>query len=304
MITKSELLKDPMKCASIYALEIVSGGVTRLKPKVVTDADPNVADFLVVGGESRVRTAFLRTLKRTCTVNVGPYDPQADDEVEFPVYYLPWEENRVVRTKLKRSRRVELTGEPQVFFTANLNGCLVSVEGPAEEPTVYHSNVIDYKGSPGGDPTVPEDKANRRIGKKVGAMLSGYHGMSAQHDNRKKTHIEPGHISQYRYQVLLGRPSAEVDKDRARRLLEEQDGQLAKTLVGTVVTTPETRGAVFGVRQGGKWAFYYQRQLLVAYNRVDGLRSDGTPLLTRLYEDWSTLRCEKFWPGGPSTMTF
>jgi hypothetical protein len=305
MITKSELLKNPETCASLYAFEISSGGAIRLKHRDVVDADPNVQDFLVVGGEGRVRTAWLKTVKRTCMVTVGPYDPSADDEDQFPIYYLPWEENRIVRTKLKRSRRVQLAAEPRVFFTANLNGCMVSVEGPADEPTVYHANVIDYKGSPGADPTIDEEKAKRRIGKKVQAMLSGYHAMSGQHDNRRKTYVEPGHITQYRYQVLLGRPSGQLQEERARQVLEEDDLALTKKAIGSVVTTPQSRGAVFGVRDAsGKWAFYFQRQLLVRYSRVDGINHDGSQRLTRLYEDWSTLRCEKFWPAGPGVMRF
>lgn len=304
MITRSDLLNDPLKCASQYALEISVGVGARLKSRAVADAPQQVQDFQVVGGEDRVRTVRLKTVKRTCEISVGAYDPDVDDENRFAVYYLPWEMNRIVRTKLKPSRRVKLGAEPRIFFTANLNGCMVSVEGPASEPTVYHSNVIDYKGSPGSDPRVDEEKAKRRIGKKVSAMLSGYHAMSSQHDNRKKTYTEPGHVTQFRYQVMLGRPSAALHERRARLLLEEQDEELAERLAGTVVTTPESRGAVFGVRgENGNWAFYWQRQLLMRFSRVDS-NGNGTTRLTRLYEDWSTLRCEQFWPAGPGTMKF
>ena len=305
MITKSELLKEPVKCGSIYGFEIQSGAGTRWKRKAVDAADPNVQSFAVVGGESRVRTATLRTVQRTCRVNVGPYDPDADYEDEFPVYYLHWEENGLVRIKLKRSRRVELKAEPRVFFTANLNGCLVSVEGPADEPTVYHSNVTDYKGSPGNDQSVPQDKALRRIGKKVAAMYSGYRAMSTQHDNRSETHIQPGHISQYQYQTLVGRPSGAKDERRARTLLEEQARELGKHTAGSVVTSEQSRGAVFGVRdQAGRWAFYFQRQLKVRFHRVHLDLPTGTTQLIPLYEDWATLRCERFWPDGPSVMRF
>ena len=88
----------------------------------------------------------------------------------MPTYWLPWGRNRVVRTTLRPRSLTTRTGAPKegkdlditridvnnvhyaqdsndpVFFlTSSVNGCAVFVEGPEEQPTVYHGNAIGVK---------------------------------------------------------------------------------------------------------------------------------------------------------------
>lgn len=95
----------------------------------------------------------------------------------MPTYWLPWGRNRVVRTTLRPRSLTTRTGAPKegkdlditrihvnnvhyaqdsndpVFFlTSSVNGCAVFVEGPEEQPTVYHGNAIGVKDEQGRGP--------------------------------------------------------------------------------------------------------------------------------------------------------
>ena len=82
------------------------------------------------------------------------YEKSSDS---FPVYYLPWQRNALIRVKLKPSPHhpaqkgiiFKETIEPQVFVTAALQGCSIIVSGDPQEPIVYHINASSTTGPMG-----------------------------------------------------------------------------------------------------------------------------------------------------------
>jgi hypothetical protein len=135
VITRSKLLKSPEEVGREYAFLVYCGTLVKRKPKAVANAPSQIKAFQQVPGDSRVCTASLAVAVRTCNVSILSYSPLQESETTFPVYYLPWDMNKAIRVTLKPSKHQALAREPDVFFTDNLNGCMVTVEGPPDRPT-------------------------------------------------------------------------------------------------------------------------------------------------------------------------
>lgn len=303
MITRSKLLNAPAEYGRKYALLIERGTDVNMKAKAVGNAPKQIHGFHQVHGAARACTASLAVNVRACTVKVSAYSALQDTETTFPIYYLPWDMNKTIRMTLKPSKHQALSREPDVFFTDNLNGCMVTVEGPPDRPTVYHSNVIDFLGSPGGDPKIEEDVARLYIAAKVLVMEKGYKLMSAQHDKvreARKGLLHPMSVTQEQYQVLLGRPSEDVALCEAMSLIAN-DKKFTYDKVGGEFRCEMSLGSVFGVRsETGFWHFYYQRLILVSFYKKTGPETNPQFVFAR--QDWRCLTCDEFWPFGSGTM--
>lgn len=306
MITRSKLLSRPDDCGRRYSFLIKGKSEApvdvNLKDKAVAHAPSSIQGFHQVHGGSRACTASLSIEGRACTVFVSPYSP-VDTETAFPVYYLPWDSNRVFRMTLKPSKHQKLHREPDVFFTANLNGCMVTVEGPPDRPTVYHSNMADFLGSPALDLGIPDDLAKVYIDAKVLMMGKAYTLMSTQYDKMgeaRKGLLDPRAITQDKYQVLLGRPGEDKALAEAMDLIA-RDKKIKYDEVSGKFECEESLGSVFGVRATtGMWSFYYQRLLLVSFHRKAGTLSEPKFICERL--DWRCLTCDMFWPFGSGSI--
>lgn len=308
MITREKLLRDPEGCGSKYAFLLQRGIVPELKDKAVVGAPKHIANFAQVPGSCRVTQATLTVgTGRTCTVGVSAYTPATDTSASFPIYYLPWAEDQVVRVTLKPSKHQAVSREPDVFFTDNLQGCMVTVEGPPENPTVYHSNVVSFLGSPAGERGLREDLARFYIEAKVIVMEQGYKAMSAQHDKvgelNRKGLLHPKSINQHAYQSLLGRPSGEQDEKRYLEKIMADKGVKGFSDRGGIVKFEVSKGTVFGVRSYGYWHFYYQRLLCGSFFRKEETKDPLKPRLVWLYDDWRPLYCNEFWPFGEGSLT-
>jgi hypothetical protein len=305
MLTKTDLLKDPLQSGRQHSLRIVLAAWPQMKSKPVTEGGNVIESFLQVKGESRVALAKLKDAGKTCDVFIEDYSPEIDSESEFPVYYLPWAANTICRMTLKPSKNQKIDKAPQIFFTANLNGCQVIVEGPADRPTVYHCNAQQFLGDPGSDVSMSDKDARQQILLKTMIMELGYKKMSEQFDKKKKglvTHVNPKGIGQQDYQVLVGRPSADADEKRVLKEIMAEKGLKNFTENSGIINFEQSRGTVFGVCPNGfLWTFYYQKALcLSTYSKDD---SSGKTSLKFLYEQWHVLECNEFWPHGSGHLT-
>lgn len=306
MITRSKLLSLPAEYGRRYSFLVKGSSESpidfNLKNKTVANAPRTIEGFHQVHGDSRVCTASLSIEGRACTVSVGNYSP-VDTETIFPVYYLPWDLDRVYRVTLKPSKHQAVSREPDVFFTANLNGCMVTVEGPPDRPTVYHSNMASFLGDPGTDKSLSEEVAQLYISAKALMMGKAYSLMSEQHDKTgeaRKGLLGPKSITQDKYQVLLGRPGEDEALAQAMDLIA-RDKKIKYDNASGKFECEQSLGSVFGVRAAtGLWSFYYQRLLLVSF-----LRKEGTPSKPKFaWErfDWRCLTCDMFWPFGSGSI--
>ena len=219
------------------------------------------------------------------------------------MYYLPWDSNRVFRITLKPSKHQVLSREPDVFLTANLNGCMVTVEGPPDRPTVYHSNMADYLGSPASDLSIADDMARLFISVKALMMGKAYTLISTQHDKMgeaRKGLLDPKSITHDKYQVLLGRPGEDEALAEAMDLIA-RDKKIKYNQVSGKFECEQSLGSVFGVRATtGLWSFYYQRLLMVSFFRKEG--THASPTFTWESLDWRCLTCDMFWPFGSGSI--
>ena len=251
----------------------------------------------------------------------------------FPMYYLSWCKDEILRTTLRphkdqsqRGTKAPVPGfetatntaadppydpaDPDVFFTANVNGCMVVVEGSRQEPTVYHCNAMTtgHAGS-----TSPMDaalgdkdanKAQQIIGAKVGAMSTQVRAQAGAHPKALRNTGNPAQsvkgITQDEYMILAGNAIVGAGYEQGA---EKIRGQIAaqfniKGKVPEQIRIQQSCGTVFGVKKHGLWTFYYQK--LIKYE----LWHDIAPWYAKakwalLAGDlWFVAKCKEFWPGG------
>lgn len=255
----------------------------------------------------------------------------------MPTYWLPWGRNRVVRTTLRPRSLTTRTGAPKegkdlditrihvnnvhyaqdsndpVFFlTSSVNGCAVFVEGPEEQPTVYHGNAIGVKDEQGRGPMDLAlagkgggELAQDLIGQKVTTMQDQFNRLSGG-DPKLTRGADPfaGQaakvITQADYQMLVseGKIGSGFESE-AKRVITGVAGE--KGVRNKEVRLKKSQGTVFGLRKGGKLKFYYQklvfyeiwRDVAPKWKRAQWEKDVSKP------PDWHGVASGEFWPYGP-----
>jgi hypothetical protein len=157
------------------------------------------------------------------------------------VYYLPWAKKSIYRVTPKPATSETLDGN--LFFTANLDGCMVSIMGTREEPTIYHSNAagLDY------DPNLTGLLENLA---KINEMRKGvatFASMPKKGKLQNETTQNPKHFDFLAY-----------------------DQGSVQFSVGETLIQNLSYGAVFGVRKQGVWTFYKQSYEVLARKEMGG----------------------------------
>lgn len=259
MPATEEFLAKPQAFASQYALRPLLGTEDKSKLKRV-NVDAGKAVYQVHGQNRVLYARVERDLEEQNLYNVEFSETQLTAEW-FPVYWLPYQHNKTYRITLKGSKKTGLTANH--FFTPNLTGCLVHVDGPPNEPTVYHSNAEKHTtGKSGADAKVLD-------------VLHKIQTMQAR--IRAATTREPvGALNMTAYAPHS--LSDEMLMSEAERLGKERSASFA---------TMSQAATVFGVRDAdsGNWTFYYQSLTKLAYIK-------GSMSITQ----WIVNRCDPFWP--------
>ena len=249
----------------------------------------------------------------------------------MPTYWLPWGRNRIIRTTLRPRSLTTRAGaakagitqigvnnanyapdsnDPDFFLTAAVNGCTVFVEGPEEQPTVYHGNAVGVKDAKDRGPMdlalAGKGKAAQNlIGQKVTTMQDRFNRLSVGDPKQTRgggafTDQPAKVITQADYQMLVmdgkigsgfGSEAKQAVADIATREgVEKKEVRLKKS-----------QGTVFGFRTGGKWKFYYQK--LVCYEFWEDVASKWKPAKwvksTTKPPDFHVVASGEFWPTGP-----
>ncbi len=241
------------------------------------------------------------------------------------MYYLPWAKDQFLRTTLRKTRPQDQrnlkpviaqnppnpaafpaqdTNDPDIFFTAGVNGCMVVVEGTREEPVVYHCNAISTAGSPMEAALTAGDAglAQNRIDAKVNWMSTRMGQMSVADPKGAKGAVQTaaprkGTI-QTDYMILGG--GGEVGAGE-----EDKWSSIRANIVKTIGIQKQTNkrvrlhnsvGTVFGQRSNGMWKFYFQK--LVCYQ----IWRDVGKVFKKWQLDqgdlWYVADCREFWPDG------
>lgn len=229
------------------------------------DAVLNVRD----GG----RIAFTKLVKDNRPNIVGTYllDFQPEKwggaDTKFPVWFLPWSSNNVTRMtipspemlKLRaRARGKAVSLDPDIFFTAAINGCSVFVTGPRDSPTIWHGGTEEARSNPKSNISVPHfqglnaAKHWRDIVERVSGA-GGYGGGISE-------------VNKGDYTNLLDTMQTSESMEYMDFLKNNQ----AKTMrIDTIVPM----GSVFGWRKDGQWSFYLQKTVEFTITKLTKKRS-------------------------------
>jgi hypothetical protein len=246
------LYDDPLAVAKTYALKIAGQATSREK----------LFTMFVEGGPlSHIKT--LPTTLNQLQVKAGTpiYATGREDSgkehsgksvlinacTEDPgnaprVYYLPWSRKSIYRLTPKPATSESLDGN--LFFTANLDGCMVSIMGTPEEPTIYHSNAagLDY------DPNLTRLLENLA---KIDEMRKG--------------------VATFASMPKKGKPLSQTTQNPKHfDFLAYDQGSLQIMVPGNTLIQDLSYGAVFGVRKQRVWTFYKQSYEVLARKEMNG----------------------------------
>jgi hypothetical protein len=300
-------------------------GMMGLQPNTSNDyvkAYANIASgesLFQLLGEKRIWSGDLNRVgaKVVLTRRIGKVDPPA-----MAMYYLPWSKDQCMRTVLRKTRDqsqrgaktaivqnpanpaalpTQNTNDPDIFFTAGVNGCMVVVEGTREEPVVYHCNAISTAGSPLEAAVTNDDSglAANRIGQKVNWMTTRMSAMSTATPKNPKGLVQTAAARkatiQTDYQMLVH--NGKVGPGQEPQLASLESG-IARTIgihgqPNQRIRIQSSQGTVFGHRRNGLWTFYFQK--LVCY---EVLRNNGGKWQRSQSDLWYVADCREFWPNG------
>jgi len=303
-------------------------GVNGLQPNVSTGlftAKASVASgesLFVLKGEKRIWSCDLERQNGRVLLRKRP---GRVDAPAMAIYYLPWSKDQLLRTTLRRTRDqaqrgakaaiaanpanamampAQDTNDPDIFFTAGVNGCMVAVEGTREEPTVYHCNAISTGGSPMQAALEARDAglAQNRIDAKVNWMSTRLTTMSAAAPKPAKGLVQTagGRKATIQSDYMLLADGNELGAGQ-----EAQWANIQASIVRTIglqrqsdkrVRIVKSLGTIFGNRSAGQWTFYFQK--LVCY---EIWRKTGTVFKTWQQDQgnlWYPAECREFWPNG------
>lgn len=322
MTLLSEFVDDPVTFATNRALTIPGPGVTmHFKQKQFQHDQQNVPGLQVAGGE-RVYWFDVDVVKHDRTM--AEVRLQANYDEALPAaYWLPWEEDQIIRTALRPSKKAtgSLEGvDPDYFFTAPLTGCTVFVEGPRDQPTVYHANARSHGGS--FDTQLARQQFLELQREKVEEMQRRYSAFSTQQEKQPRNGGSPGNSGREASMLdYLSRAHSPAFSEELEEVVSKWTGGKASKIevVGKKVVITSAEGTVFGVRRHGEWTFYFQKRVRVEYWVNDyqhnvsnqGWLRWGFSWLNpvdywkwvysswkKQAETWLPMTCKEFWPGG------
>jgi hypothetical protein len=175
----------------------------------------------------------------------------------FPVWFLPWASNNVTRMRIPSSdellRRGRATGkkmvDPDIFFTAAINGCSVFVTGDPTSPTVWHGGTEQARSSPKNNSQVPSFQGldSAMHWRRIVAQASG---------GRPGAEVNKGHYTNYQ--------NTDHTHESMAYMQFLKNNQQKTLRIDTVVPM----GSIFGVRTAGRWAFYLQKTVEFTITRL------------------------------------
>lgn len=256
-----QLQEDPARVASKLAIHLGVGAVPETKVSG-TFTKHGIDDVSLVTCESSSELFIdydLSSENADDSLNIGISDTGKGPRV----YYLPWGPHT--------AHRISLDQMPprSFFFTAQLDGCAIAIEGSVETPTVYHLNAnnCQKEHSPLSDHKMREDLALDVLKERNKVMFESFNEFSA--DAAAKG---TGAVTPLEYGVLIGRQSESLEVDALIK-----NNAARKDVVPQFV---ESNGCVFGIRTDAGWKFFVQKRVYLVEKK------------------YLVLRYAEFWPNG------
>ena len=174
----------------------------------------------------------------------------------IPCYFLPWTSDHLTKIKIPPkipsrtgvSDTTRRLSDPDIFFTAAINGCSVFAVGDPKSPTVYHAGTTEGRSNLSNPNPFIGGNARLHWTDVFEQNRSGVGGYGAIH---KGDYVNTAGTSTT--------PEATMYK----QFLEST----AQTEMRIDSVTPE--GSIFGLRDpGGNWSFYLQKNIKCVFTRL------------------------------------
>ena len=167
-----------------------------------------------------------------------------------PIYFLPWDTTGAI-IRLTIPPQGTLSTDPDIFFTATINGCSVFIQGTPASPTIYHA---------GGNTGQSDHNEAARFWRHAlrnyianSARATGF-GTIAAEVNKTDYVKSPGTVGN------STTPRAQEYENYLKHKLDKT-GKFSVTMVNPW-------GCVMGIRTGHNWDFYLQENATVVCNIV------------------------------------
>lgn len=241
-----------------------------------------------------------------------------------PVWFLPWKSERLVKIKIESHTKTAKTDaafapgggiaplpNPDIFFTAAINGCSVFAMGDTRAPSLYHGGVegamegkidpVAYTNLGGSSEAVWQSLVEGGIYDANGPLRPrAARGAAAKANKPNFSEVNRAH-----YVAERDSTGAQL-RARGGGLTTAPALEIEKALRGKSGLTEvnvSPWGCVFGLRDStGHWSCYLVRNAMVSYKRMHWRRGSGWRLLTRETDQWATsqvinLGFQQFFPG-------
>ncbi|PWR02153.1 hypothetical protein DKT77_12845 [Meridianimarinicoccus roseus] len=299
MSTTSDFFADPLGFAQIYSICPVNN-IAGYKGKLATDLD--TSGYSGVGPDPAVPITSIKYSRVMQSKKVGYVELFKDERAQLtdgnlegvdvtrmragfapfgeaePVYFLPWDEAGAI-VKLHIPPKGTHNPDPDIFFTAAINGCSVFVQGTPDDPTVYHA----------GGSTNRSDKNDAARFWRVALRNHIRNSATAQARGQIS-----GEINKTHYVTTPGtsNDSSTPTAEKYEKLLKDKLNKQGSFEVREV----SPWGCVFGIRTGDDWAFYLQENATVICNYV-------RPAGVRTVCYARPMKINQIFPGGSSQIS-
>jgi hypothetical protein len=157
-----------------------------------------------------------------------------------PIYFLPWDQSSAI-VRLSIPQKGTNNPDPDIFFTAAINGCSVFVQGTPSNPTIYHAGGNTGQSDHNEGAKFWREALRKHINSSASAKARGNLVAEVNKTDYVKTPGTVGNSTTPRAQAYEDMLKANLDKA----------GKFSVTMVNPW-------GCVMGIRTGADWAFYLQ----------------------------------------------
>ena len=184
---------------------------------------------------------------------------------EVPVYFLPWDSDgaSIRMTIPAKGTRGQGEPDPDIFFTAAINGCSIFFQGDRLSPTIYHCGGTTGFAKTQIDETVAFWEGVMGVFQQQGVAL----GAVANGSVNKKHYVTDPATHYTEHNAI-----ANIDIDyfttvRAKKYKAELERKYALGKLTVMESNPWA--CVLGRRNDqGEWTFYMQENTTIVYSEV------------------------------------
>lgn len=176
----------------------------------------------------------------------------------IPIYYLPWCPAKILHLTIPQKNAAHGGPQPDIFFTAAINGCSIFIQGTAKQPTIYHA---------GGNPVASDSgRDSTKIWRQFVQFIKDPTLGGIQAEVNKSHHVTEWHMD----------PSKPRSTQQA---LDYEDYLKTNYKTGTVtITSVSPWGCVYGLRDAhDDWHFYLQENATITVETITGTNTVVQP---------------------------